>query len=96
VTDERLGSGDLDPIFQSSRLPYARQDDDRATCLTEQKVLVLREKHHVMILKSFTDASVSGATPSERDDMLRRQAIVLQAAEQSERKILVEENDHDA
>jgi len=36
----------------------ARQDDDRATCLTEQEVLVLREKHHLIILKSFTDASV--------------------------------------
>ena len=87
---------DLDPIFQKSRLPYARQDDDRATCLTEQKVLVLREKLHLIILKSFTDASVRGATPSECDDMLRRQAIVLQAAEQPERKVLVEEDDHDA
>ena len=87
---------DLDPIFQRARLPDARQDDDRAACLTEQEVLVLREKHHLIILKSFTNASVSGATPSERDDMLRRQAIVLQAAEQPERKVLVEEDDHDA
>ena len=78
------------------KVPYARQDDDRATCLTEQEVLVLREKHHLIILKSFTDASVRGATPSECDDMLRRQAIALQAAEQPERKVLVEEDDHDA
>jgi hypothetical protein len=28
--------------------------------------------------------------------MLRRQAIVLQAAEQPERKVFVEEDDHDA
>ena len=87
---------DLDPIFQRARLPYARQDDDRVTCLIEQEVLVLRAKHHLIILKSFTDASVRGATPSECDDMLRRQAIVLQAAEQPERKVLVEEDDHDA
>ena len=87
---------DLDPIFQRSRLPYARQDDERATCLTEQEVLVLHEKHHLIILKSFTDASVRGATPSECDDVLRRQAIVLQAPEQPERKVLVEEDDHDA
>jgi hypothetical protein len=35
-----------------------RQDDDRATFLTEQEVLVLHEKQHLIILKSFTDASV--------------------------------------
>ena len=87
---------DLDPIFQRSRLLYARQDDDGATCLTEQEVLVLSEKHNLIILKSFTDAPVRGATPSECDDVLRRQAIVLQAAEQPERKVLVEEDDHDA
>ena len=75
---------------------FARQDDDRAACPTEQEVLVLSEKHHLIILKSFTDASVRRATPSECDDMLRRQAIVLQAAEQPERKVLVEEDDHDA
>ena len=64
--------------------------------LTEQEVLVLSEKHNLIILKSFTDAPVRGATPSECDDVLRRQAIVLQAAEQPERKVLVEEDDHDA
>ena len=43
---------DLDPIFQRARLPDARQNDDRPTRLTEQEVLVLREKHHLIILKS--------------------------------------------
>ena len=86
---------DLDPIFQRARLPYARQDDDRAACLTEQEVLVMREKHHLIILKSFTNSSVRGTTPSERDDVLRRQTIGLQAPEQPERKVLVEEDDHD-
>ena len=42
---------DLDSIFERSRLSYARQDDDRATCLTEHKV-VLRKKHHLFVANS--------------------------------------------
>ena len=76
---------DLDPIFQRARLPDAGQDYNRATCLTEREVLVLREKYDLIILKPFTDASVRSATPSERDDVLRKQTIGLQAPEQPER-----------
>lgn len=61
---------DLDSIVQRSRLSYARQDDDRATCLTEHKVLVLREKHHLFVTNSqlaVTRSRLQGAEVRAED-----------------------------
>ena len=62
----------------------------------EQKIFVLRQKQEVGVDEPLGDARVRGASPAESDHMINVMAVVSQAMNEGKRKILVEENVHDA
>jgi hypothetical protein len=55
-----------------------------------------REWSKVGWLQSPPDLGVRRSSPLQRDDVFDRHTVTLQRREQSERKILVEKNNHDA
>jgi hypothetical protein len=89
-------SPDGDALLQRTRLPHTRAHDDSRNEFSEQEVIVLSEEHDLRIAKIFTDSCVRSAAPAEGDDVIGRQAIRPQGAEESEWKILVEQDSHDA
>lgn len=64
--------------------------------LVEQEVLVLGQEHHAVIKEPLPNSLIGGAPPTHGDDVLGLQAIAEQAAQESKREVLVEENLQDA
>jgi hypothetical protein len=56
----------------------------------------LSQEQHVGIDEPLTDARIGRTSPTDCDDVLDVMAVLLQPTFESERKILVEEDSHDA
>ena len=94
VADSR--SPDLDAVGQATGLLDARDDDDGRDGRTEQEVIVLSQEENLIVLKAFANPRVRSATPAEGDDVFSGESVSVQAPEQAEGEILVEQNLHDA